>query len=112
MASSSTLVLLETSIALLINVIGAGAFLFHASRFWADPTLQSISGAGAGDPIVWALDALPIFAFFLFANALLGLGSLIVRWKRGTWPVNRWYLAVLPIWGVALWIDNSHHWIV
>ena len=58
---------------LLLNVIGAFAYLIRASTAWAIPQereagIHSITG----EPFVWFLAILPIVAFFFVLNVVWG----------------------------------------
>ena len=90
---------------LLLNVIGAFAYLIRASSAWAIPQeretgIHSITG----EPFVWFLAIVPIVAFFFLLNVVWG--AVIVR--RQWQAVGFWLLTALVWLGVAA-IDFAHH---
>jgi hypothetical protein len=90
---------------LLLNVIGAFAYLIRASRAWAIPQereagIHSITG----EPFVWFLAILPIVAFFLVLNVVWG--AVIVRRK---WQAVSFWLLTALVWLGAVAIDFAHH---
>jgi hypothetical protein len=99
-----------TAIWLAANVVGASVFLFVASSYsWVEPELAQYPGASGGMPIVWALSALPVFGAFLLLNVGAFLWACVARMKRGLWPFAWASWASVPIWLVALVVDNLHH---
>jgi len=97
-------------IAFIVNVLGALAYLFVAQQFWADPALRDVPGAGAGDPIIWVLEALPILATFILGNfiwALYEFGRFLLKRRVN---LGFMYLSIPVVWAVAIYIDYSHHW--
>jgi hypothetical protein len=90
---------------LLLNVIGALAYLIRFSRAWAIPQereagIHSITG----EPFVWFLAILPIVAFFLVLNVVWG--AVIVRRK---WQAVSFWLLTALVWLGAVAIDFAHH---
>jgi hypothetical protein len=90
---------------LLLNVIGALAYLIRASTAWAIPQereagIHSITG----EPFVWFLAILPIVAFFLVLNVVWG--AVIVRRK---WQAVSFWLLTALVWLGAVAIDFAHH---
>jgi hypothetical protein len=90
---------------LLLNVIGAIAYLIRASNAWAIPQereagIHSITG----EPFVWFVGILPIVAFFFVLNVVWG--AVIVR--RQWQAVGLWLLTAL-VWLAAVAIDFAHH---
>jgi hypothetical protein len=90
---------------LLLNVIGAFAYLIRASSAWAIPQeretgIHSITG----EPFVWFLAIVPIVAFFFLLNVVWG--AVIVR--RQWQAVGFWLLTAL-VWLGAVAIDFAHH---
>jgi hypothetical protein len=89
---------------LVLNVIGAIGYVARASLSWAIPQEHGVVPI-TGEPLVWAVAVLPIFAVFLLLN--LAWGAMILgyrQWRRG----RLWLLAVL-IWVAAVAIDFMHH---
>jgi hypothetical protein len=90
---------------LLLNVIGAFAYLIRASSAWAIPQERAAGiHSITGEPFVWFLAVLPIVAFFFVLNVVWG--AVIVRRQWQT--VSFWLLTAL-IWLGALAIDFAHH---
>ncbi len=90
---------------LLLNVIGAFAYLIRASSAWAIPQewaagIHSITG----EPFVWFLAVLPIVTFFFVLNVVWG--AVIVRRQ---WQAASFWLLTALIWLGALAIDFAHH---
>jgi hypothetical protein len=94
----------------LANVLGAAIYLWFSVPHWAPAELANMSGAGAGDPIIWGLSALPTFAFFLLLNLVWLLWAGTMFFVRRRWPVKIIYLVVPALWAVTLYVDFSHHW--
>jgi hypothetical protein len=90
---------------LLVNVIGAIAYLARASSAWAIPQereagIHSITG----EPFVWCVAIFPIIVFFFLLNFVWG--AVIVR--RQWQAVGFWLLTAL-VWLGAVAIDFAHH---
>ena len=96
----------------LLNICGALAYLYCASEVWADPQLANIPGAGAGDPIIWGLSALPILLLFLMMNVLFLLWVLFSSVRRRKLRLSFVYAATPVAWVGILYIDYSHHWMM
>jgi hypothetical protein len=92
------------------NMVGVGMYLWFSVPLWAPSELANIPGAGAGDPIVWGLSALPTLAFFLLLNLVWLAWGGVARIIHCSWPVRALYLAIPAIWAMALYVDFSHHW--
>ncbi len=58
---------------LTVNVLGAITYVIAASRSWAIPQERGLNST-TGEPFVWALFVVPIFAVFAVVN-LLGGGT-------------------------------------
>ncbi len=58
-----------------------------------------------GEPFIWAIAVVPIFALFFLADLIWG--ALIVQYRD--WRSGRFWLSAGVIWIVALWIDFAHH---
>lgn len=91
-------------IMLTLNVIGAVAYLWLASRGWRIPEEKGTIPV-TGEPFVWAIGVFPIWAIFLLLNAIWGL--LILRSRQ--WRSGSLWLLTLPIWLIAVVIDFAHH---
>lgn len=89
-----------------INVIGAIAYVTSASRGgWVTPQVRELH-AEAGEPFIWAIAVLPIWAVFFLINLVWGLLCLTGRKKRLR---GFWWLMIIPVWLVAIVIDFAHH---
>jgi len=91
---------------LVLNVIGAGAYVLLASRAWVirqecEAGVNSITG----EPLVWISSIAPVIVFFFLLNLAWG----IIILKRRQWKTGRMWLATAAIWIVAAIIDFSHH---
>ena len=93
---------------------GAGMLLFLciAVPMWADPELAQIPGAGAGDPIIWVLLALPVFVICALVDAAFLIYALAAAILRKPQPLVRWHLLIPLAWAAVLYIDFSHHWLL
>jgi hypothetical protein len=90
---------------LLLNVIGAFAYLIRASSAWAIPQERAAGiHSITGEPFVWFLAILPIVAFFIVLNVVWG--AVIVR--RQWQAISFWLLTAL-VWLGAVAIDFAHH---
>jgi hypothetical protein len=86
------------------NVVGAIVYVCLASRSWVIPQERGLHSE-TGEPFVWALFVMPIFAVFLLANVIWGVFILVRRqWRSG----YLWLLTAL-MWLVAAAIDFAHH---
>ena len=91
---------------LIVNIIGAIIYLYAASPSWAIPEerAQGIHSV-AGEPVVWAVRALPILTGFGFLDLLWG-AYICVRRK---WRSSYLWLSTAAIWLIATRIDIAHH---
>lgn len=95
----------KVNIALLIaNVAGAIVYIVVASHSWAIPQEHGLN-ATTGEPFVWALYVLPIWA--LFSSLDLIWGAIIA--VRRQWRNGRLWLIATCIWLVAAVFDFAHH---
>ena len=76
---------------LILNLIGAIVYVALASRSWAIPQEVGLDSE-TGEPFVWALSVLPIFAVFSVMNVTWGAFILARRQWRGG---SLWLLAAL-----------------
>lgn len=91
-------------ILLVINVAGALLYVWRASFSWAIPGEKGLDST-TGEPFIWAIAVLPVFAIALFMN--VSWGVMILR--RRQWSSGRLWLFVVMIWLVAIAIDFAHH---
>jgi hypothetical protein len=93
---------------LILNVLGACLYLYLVARpdSWVIPQERELGLHGVtGEPFIWALHALPIYAIFLLLNLTWGVMILFRRaWRNG----RLWILSGL-IWASAVVIDFVHH---
>jgi hypothetical protein len=94
---------------LAINALGAGIFLTVASSFWTEPEVAGLPGASGGAAIGWFFLAVPVFCLFVLLHIGVIVWASLVRRKRGKWPISNLFWASLPIWLLALLVDNAHH---
>jgi hypothetical protein len=89
-------------------------FLCIAVPMWADSALAQIpgAGAGAGDPIIWVMLALPVFLICALVDAAFLIYALVAAIRRKPQPLVRWHLLIPLAWAVVLYIDFSHHWLL
>ena len=93
------------SLALLVlNAIGAIAYVFWASPSWAIPEERGLHST-TGEPFIWFLGTLPVVAIFFVLN--LAWGALIVA--RRHWRSGRFWLLAALCWLVAVSVDFAHH---
>lgn len=91
-------------ILLIVNAIGALLYLWQASLSWAIPQEKGLNST-TGEPFIWALAILPVFAAALVVNTFWG----VVILKRRQWAAGRLWLVVGAIWLVAIAVDFTHH---
>ncbi|MGB7148939.1 MAG: hypothetical protein WBD45_07280 [Terriglobales bacterium] len=60
-----------------------------------------------GEPFVWALSVMPIFAIFFVVNVVWG--ALILALARKRWHSGIFWLLSIPIWLAAVVLDFAHH---
>jgi hypothetical protein len=92
------------------NVIGASAYLLISSKYWADPRLIDVPGAGVGEPFLWGLTALPILLAFFLLNASYILLACFTFLRTKKWTLGVSFLIVPVIWAIVVYVDFSHHW--
>jgi len=86
------------------NVIGAFVYLKEASQAWLPPDLRGMD-AIAGEPVVWATRAVPVFFLFLLIDVIWGVSMLV----RPQWQSGRLYATVWLVWIIAIAVDFWHH---
>jgi TRAP-type C4-dicarboxylate transport system permease small subunit len=95
----------ENAILLIANVVGVVVFLWLGSWTWMPAEERRLGiHSVTGEPLIWALSALPVLAVFIVLN--LSWAAFILgrrQWKSG----RPWFLAMM-IWLVALAIDVVH----
>jgi hypothetical protein len=89
---------------LLANLVGAIIYVFVASHSWAIPQEHGLHPT-TGEPFVWALYVLPIWALFSTLDLIWG----VVIASRKQWRNGRFWLAAACIWVIAVTIDFAHH---
>jgi hypothetical protein len=87
-----------------INVAGALLYVWRASFSWAIPQEKGLSPT-TGEPFIWALAVLPVFAVALLINMSWG----VIFLRRRQWSGVRLWLFVAAIWLAAIAIDFTHH---
>jgi len=86
------------------NIVGAVIYLIASSYSWALPAEKGVNGT-TGEPFVWALGVLPIWAIFLMVN-LIWAGILVTRKQ---WRSGRFWLVTCGIWLLSVAVDFAHH---
>jgi hypothetical protein len=86
------------------NVVGALIYVYASSHGWAIPQEHGLQTT-TGEPFVWALYVLPIWA--LFCSLDLIWGAIIA--VRRQWHSGRLWLSAACIWLIAAAIDFTHH---
>lgn len=89
---------------LTVNVLGAITYVIAASRSWAIPQERGLNST-TGEPFVWALFVVPIFAVFALVN--LSWGGYIYSKRR--WRSGYFWLMAAAVWLVAICVDFAHH---
>lgn len=89
---------------LLANIVGALICLFASSYSWVSPHERGLNST-TGEPFVWALGVVPIWATFLLLNLIWG--ALIAA--RRHWRSARFWLITGCIWLVSVAVDFAHH---
>ena len=90
----------------ILNVIGAIVYVRAASVAWAIPEerAQGIYSV-TGEPLIWALSVLPVFASFCLIDLVWGAFILVKR----VWRDGYLWLSSFAIWLIAIGVDFSHH---
>lgn len=91
---------------LVLNLIAAVFYVYAAKPTWVIP-IERANGINAvtGEPIVWAIRALPIIAVFFLIDLIWGTRICVKR----KWRDSFLWIASAVIWVIAIWIDFSHH---
>jgi len=89
---------------LLLNIVGAVIYVSAASNGWVRSQERGLIPV-TGEPFVWAGYVFPIWAVFLLLNLVWGV--FIVARRR--WRTGIWWLAIVPVWLIAMAIDFAHH---
>jgi hypothetical protein len=87
-----------------LNAIGAFVYLWRVSLSWVIPQEQGLRSA-TGEPFIWAVAALPVFAVCFLMNLTWAVLILI----RRDWQSGRLWLLTTVIWLISILIDFSHH---
>ena len=95
----------KVSLALLLaNVVGTIIYLLVASYGWAIPQERGWH-ATTGEPFIWALGVMPVWAVFSLLN--LSWGAIVAA--RRQWRSGRLLLVTACVWVIAVVIDFAHH---
>ena len=89
---------------LLANIVGAVIYLIASSYSWALPQERGLN-AMTGEPFIWALGVLPIWALFFLLNLIWG--AMIAARKH--WRSGRLWLVTVCFWLVSVAVDFAHH---
>jgi hypothetical protein len=97
---------IKVNIALFIaNVVGALAYVYVSSHGWEIAREHGLQATTTGEPFVWALYVLPIWALFGSLDLIWGAAIAI----RRQWHSGRLWLSAAFIWLIAAAIDFTHH---
>ena len=90
----------------LINLAGAGAFVWFASWTWLEPNLRGEDVARGGDARIWTTAAAPILGLFLLGNTVWLVLVRRERRRSGTaWP-RPTITTITAIWVTVLFVDH------
>ena len=89
---------------LTLNVFGAIIYVLAASRSWAIPQEHGAVPV-SGEPFVWALFVIPIYAVFGLVN--VSWGAYILSKRR--WRSGYFWLMAAALWLIAIVVDFAHH---
>ena len=89
---------------LVANLMGAVVYLLAASPSWAIPEERGMQST-TGEPFVWVLFVVPIFASF----GLLNLFWATAMFWGKRWQSYRMLFAAAAVWLVAVCVDFAHH---
>jgi len=103
---------LVTGLSIVINFAGVAGYLLFSVQFWPPAELADIPGAGAGDPIIWGLVAIPLVLVFFLVDFGLVIWNGISRLWRGYWVLTPIFILVPFAWMAAIQIEFSHHWLL
>ena len=92
------------------NLVGALLYLFVSMPLWAQHELKDTPGAGAGDPLIWALVALPILVAFFLLDVGIVVAATIRRLRVGRWGLPVAFALVPLVWLGIVSLDFSMHW--
>lgn len=92
---------------LTLNIMGAFAYLFAASRGgWAIPEERAAGiYTTTGEPLVWFISILPIVATFFLIDFAWGVAIVTRRYWRG----GIFWLSAAVVWLGAVVVDFAHH---
>jgi hypothetical protein len=94
---------------IVLNVVGALAYLAMASKTWLEPELAGTEVARGGDAAVWFTTALPILAVFVVINCSVVLSQLFTYLKRKEWKLGPAAWSIPAFWAISVCIDFLHH---
>ena len=89
---------------LMLNVLGAIIYVLAASHSWAIPQEHGAVPV-SGEPFVWALFVVPIYAVFGLVN--VAWGAYICSKRR--WRSGYFWLLAAAVWLIAICVDFAHH---
>lgn len=88
----------------LFNLAGCIVYVARASAGWVNPREHGMIPI-TGEPFVWFVGIFPVVVTCALVDILWGVYIASTTKRRG------WYLwlASIPIWFVAVWVDFAHH---
>jgi hypothetical protein len=89
---------------LALDIVGAIIYVLAASHSWAIPQEHGAVPV-SGEPFVWALFVIPIYAVFGLVNVSWGAYILFKR----RWQSGYFWLMAAAVWLIAIVVDFAHH---
>ena len=89
---------------LTVNILGAIIYVLAASHGWVIPQEHGAVPV-SGEPFVWALFVIPIYAVFGLVN--VSWGAYILSKRR--WRSGYFWLMAAAVWLIAICVDFAHH---
>lgn len=92
---------------ILLNALGAGGFLWVASKTWPIPEEAGLCSM-SGEPVIWMALCLPLFIFTMIVNTVWWLVARRVRSTvnpRRRWPARA---LVAVLWVLAIGVDRVY----
>ncbi|OIR01850.1 hypothetical protein GALL_161520 [mine drainage metagenome] len=95
---------------ILLNVVGAIAYLVVGSRlWWIEPELADVPGASGGAAFIWFPVSMYFACAFGIANFAALLCHFLALYRRRGQKLSIYTLSIPVIWMLTIWIDYRHH---
>jgi len=98
-----------SAVLVLLNVAGAIAYLYIASRVWLKPELRESNTFPVGEATFWFMYALPVFVAFALSDLTILCLSLHRFLKKKEWNLKFYAVAIPAIWVLTLHFEFAHH---